>query len=62
MDKYEQEELRKHLSDALDILWVHYGNGFGTEKEKLIAEIQLEVERLDSANEKLSDGSPTKTI
>jgi hypothetical protein len=50
MNKYKQEELRKHLSDALDILWVHYGNGFDTEKEKLIAEIQLEVERLDSAN------------
>jgi hypothetical protein len=54
MDKYKQEELKKHLSDALDILWVHYGNGFGTDKEKLIAEIQLEVERLDSANESSS--------
>ena len=50
IDQHKQEELKKHLSDALDILWVHYGNGFGTEKEKLIAEIQLEVERLDSAN------------
>jgi hypothetical protein len=50
MNKYKQEELRRHLSDALDLLWVHYVNGFGTEKEKLIAEIQLEVERLDSTN------------
>ena len=50
MSTYKQEELRKHLSDALDLLWVHYGNGFETEKEKLIAEIQLEVERLDSAS------------
>jgi hypothetical protein len=38
--------LRHHLSSALDLLWVEYGNGYGTEKEKLISEIQVEVDKL----------------
>jgi hypothetical protein len=40
-------ELRHHLSSALDLLWAEYGNGYGTEKEKLISEIQIEIERLE---------------
>jgi len=47
MNNALQLELRNHLSDALDILWVHYGNGFGTNKQELIAAIQNEIDRID---------------
>lgn len=51
MSRHEQQELRKHLSDALDILWINYGNDFGGKNESLISEIQSKIERLDFENE-----------
>ena len=46
MSDEKKQKLWQALSDALDILWIEYGNDFGGEKEKLIAEIQAEIERL----------------
>ena len=65
MDTEKTEKLKQALSAALDVLWIEYGNGFGTEKEKLISEIQMELERIESPNmkdeERRTEGSATLT-
>lgn len=37
--------LKEMLEAALDALWELHGNGYGTEQERLIAELQMEISR-----------------
>jgi len=37
--------LKEILEAALDALWELHGNGYGTEQEQLIAELQMEIPR-----------------
>jgi hypothetical protein len=50
MNSDEQTRLYDHLSGALDLLWIHYGNGWETEKATLIEEIQKEMQRILDSN------------
>jgi len=47
MSTTDQHQLKNHLSYALDILWKWKGNDFGGPHEKLIAEIQIELDRMN---------------
>ena len=47
MNTEKTQKLKQALSDALDVLWIEYGDGFATEKQSLIAEIRQELERIE---------------
>jgi hypothetical protein len=50
--------LKEILEAALDALWELHGNGYGTEQERLIAELQMEISRHNANVEARRDGAP----
>jgi len=48
MEHPQKTELEHHLHASLEILWADHGNGFGGDWERLIAEIQNGIARIDS--------------
>jgi len=39
--------MRAEIEQLLDYLWVIYGNGYGTEMQELITELQKAMDRLE---------------
>jgi len=39
--------MKEKLEQALDAIWVIHGNGFGTEWERLVSELQNAIERIE---------------